>query len=258
MLALIEVGSLFLHFPLAGLLHWGLLFLAVAEVRPCLVYCFVNCGQTCSRFNRYPLFNFMQAQYYFAPFKSTFLAIMAGLFNAGRTGRTSWKVAPRLWQYSVGWSEKPFILDSQMGLRFNLGSDQAAMLHLFIWLNNNFFPSQRYVFSVIVTFGNYSYSCQVGWSHFLCFTGIYLWSLCLWYLTSLAFAPQTLSIRYCEGACFILSRWKEECSSNILISPVLTYEWYACFCQWQAIHVLLKTLFFRAFLIIEFQWYQAT
>ena len=99
MLALIEVGSLFLHFPLAGLLHWGLLFLAVAEVRPCLVYCFVNCGQTCSRFNRYPLFNFMQAQYYFALFKSTFLAIMARPFNAGRTGRTSWKVAPRLWQF---------------------------------------------------------------------------------------------------------------------------------------------------------------
>ena len=61
-----------------------------------------------------------------------------------------------------GMGRKTFLLDSQMGLRFNLGSDQAAMLHLFIWLNNNFFPSQRYVFSVIVTFGNYSYSCQVG------------------------------------------------------------------------------------------------
>ena len=75
MLALIEEGSLFLHCPLAGLLHWVLPSLAVVEARPCLVHCFVRCGQTCSRFNRDPLFNFMKAQYCFAPFKSTFLDI---------------------------------------------------------------------------------------------------------------------------------------------------------------------------------------
>ena len=75
LLALLEVGSLFLHCPLAGLLHWVLPSLAVVEARPCLVYCFVKGGQTCSRFNRYPLFNFTKAQYCFAPFKSTFLAI---------------------------------------------------------------------------------------------------------------------------------------------------------------------------------------
>ena len=68
MLALIEEGSLFLHCPLAGLLHWVLPSLAVVEARPCLVHCFVRCGQTCSRFNRDPLFKFYESTTLLCPF----------------------------------------------------------------------------------------------------------------------------------------------------------------------------------------------
>ena len=109
MLALIEEGSLFLHCSLAGLLHWVLLSLAVVKARPCLVHCFVRCGQTCSR-SIGTLFSILRKHNIALPL----LNQHSWPFSAGRT---SWKVVPpgmAVFNWMGG--GKPVILDSQMAL----------------------------------------------------------------------------------------------------------------------------------------------
>ena len=123
---------------------------------------------------------------------------------------------------------EPVILDSQMGLRFNPGSDQAATLHLFVWLKwtLTFFFLEVY-FSILVTFGNYFYSWPVGWSHFMCvFWHPYLNSVLMVINQPCLSTPNLKYTILRKGLLLnILSRknWKEECSLYILISPILTY-----------------------------------